>query len=135
MNFKVMNQSFAHVTLLVKDYDEAIAFYIKKLNFILIEDTQLSTSKRWVRVRPPGHSDCSLLFAKAKSDAQKARIGDQTGGRVMLFLHTDDFDRDYDYLMKQNIDIIKAAKITPHGKVAVFADLYGNLIDLVEPPS
>jgi catechol 2,3-dioxygenase-like lactoylglutathione lyase family enzyme len=135
MNFKVMNQSFAHVTLLVKDYDEAIAFYIKKLNFILIEDTQLSTSKRWVRVRPPGHSDCSLLFAKAKSDAQKARIGDQTGGRVMLFLHTDDFDRDYDHLMKQNIDIIKAAKITPHGKVAVFADLYGNLIDLVEPIS
>jgi catechol 2,3-dioxygenase-like lactoylglutathione lyase family enzyme len=135
MNFKVMNQSFAHVTLLVKDYDEAIAFYIKKLNFILIEDTQLSTSKRWVRVRPPGHSDCSLLFAKAKSDAQKARIGDQTGGRVMLFLHTDDFDRDYDHLMKQNIDIIKAAKITTHGKVAVFADLYGNLIDLVEPIS
>ena len=130
-----MNQSFAHVTLLVKDYDEAIAFYIKKLNFILIEDTQLSTSKRWVRVRPPGHSDCSLLFAKAKNDAQKARIGNQTGGRVMLFLHTDNFDRDYDHLMKQNIDIIKVAKITPHGKVAVFADLYGNLIDLIEPIS
>jgi predicted enzyme related to lactoylglutathione lyase len=76
-----------------------------------------------------------LLFAKAKNDAQKARIGDQTGGRVILFLHTDNFDRDYDHLQKQNIKIIKNAKITPHGKVAVFTDLYGNLIDLVEPPS
>jgi catechol 2,3-dioxygenase-like lactoylglutathione lyase family enzyme len=135
MNFKLMNQSFAHITLLVRDYDEAIAFYTKKLNFTLIDDIQLSTSKRWVRVRPPGLSNCSLLFAKAKNDAQKARIGDQTGGRVILFLHTDNFDRDYDHLQKQNIKIIKNAKITPHGKVAVFTDLYGNLIDLVEPPS
>jgi hypothetical protein len=84
---------------------------------------------------PTGPFRLFLTLCQAKSDAQKARIGDQTGGRVMLFLHTDDFDRDYDYLMKQNIDIIKAAKITPHGKVAVFADLYGNLIDLVEPIS
>lgn len=92
MNFKLMNQSFAHVTLLVRDYDEAIAFYTKKLNFTLIDDIQLSASKRLVRVRPPGRSDCSLLFAKAKNDAQKARIGDQTGGCVILFLHTDDYD-------------------------------------------
>jgi|TARA_B110000046_G_scaffold173897_1_gene196998 catechol 2,3-dioxygenase-like lactoylglutathione lyase family enzyme len=130
-----MNQFIAHVTLLVKDYDEAIAFYTKKLSFKLIEDTQISSSKRWVRVCPPGRSNCSLLFAKAKNDTQMARVGDQTGGRVILFLHTDNFDRDYDHLIKQNIEFIKSAKITPHGKVAVFADLYGNLIDLVEPSS
>lgn len=98
-----MNQNLLHVALVVRDYDEAIDFYVRKLNFDLIEDTKLSEDKRWVLVSPKGSKYCNLLLAKAANDEQKSRIGNQTGGRVFLFLNTDDFDRDYDSLLKNDI--------------------------------
>lgn len=128
-----MNQHIAHISLLVSDYDEAINFYTQKLNFTLIEDTPISDDKRWVRVAPPGSRECCLLLAKASSDEQKKFIGKQTGGRVFLFLYTDDFERDYQNLIRENIQILRAPKQENYGTVAVFADLYGNLWDLIEP--
>jgi len=128
-----MKQSLAHIALVVNDYDEAIEFYTKKLNFSLIEDTKLSETKRWVRVVPPGSDGCGLLLAKAASDEQRSRVGNQTGGRVFLFLHTDDFYRDYDNLVKHNITIVREPSVEVYGTVAVFADLYGNLWDLIQP--
>lgn len=127
-----MKQKIAHVAVVVRDYDEAIEFYTNKLNFILKEDTKLSETKRWVLVSPPG-SECDLLLAKASGFEQNDRIGNQTGRRVFLFLHTDDFDRDYQNLIKQEIKIVKEASEEAHGKVAVFEDLYGNLWDLIQP--
>nr|WP_321233102.1 VOC family protein [uncultured Psychroserpens sp.] len=127
-----MEQQLAHIALVVEDYDEAISFYTKKLQFDLIEDIKLSESKRWVIVKPRGASGCSLLLAKGTTEAQKSRIGNQTGGRVFLFLHTDNFDRDYNNLLKNNIAIVRAPSNEVYGKVLVFSDLYGNLWDLIE---
>jgi catechol 2,3-dioxygenase-like lactoylglutathione lyase family enzyme len=128
-----MNQHIAHIALVVNDYDEAIAFYTQKLHFTLIEDTILSETKRWVLVAPPGHGNCCLLLAKAANEKQAASVGNQTGGRVFLFLHTDDFWRDYNNLLQQGIKIVRPANKEPHGTVAVFEDLYGNLWDLIQP--
>ncbi len=128
-----MKQYLANIAIVVRDYEEAIEFYTQKLHFELIEDTPLSAEKRWVRVRPRGSQGCCLLLAKAKNDTQAPFVGNQTGGRVFLFLHTDNFDRDYQNLLKHNIKIIREATVESHGKVAVFEDLYGNLWDLIEP--
>jgi len=128
-----MAQTIAHVSLVVEDYDEAIAFYTQKLGFELLEDTMLSDTKRWVIVSPKGSTGCNLLLAKAVGDEQEARIGNQTGGRVFLFLHTTDFQDTYKKLLENNIKIVRAPSKEIYGEVAVFADLYGNLWDLIEP--
>ena len=122
-----MKQDIAHIALIVDDYDDAIQFYTKKLNFILVEDTILSDIKRWVIVTPPGSSGCSLLLAKAANNEQKTRIGNQTGGRVFLFLHTDDLQRDYKRMKEQGISFVREPADEEWGTVAVFEDLYGNL--------
>jgi len=126
-----MKQQIAHLALLVEDYDAAIEFYTKKLHFDLIEDTELSKTKRWVLVAPKGSKECKLLLAKAVGDQKKA-IGNQSGGRVFLFLHTDHFERDYANLLLQNIKILREPSMEEYGKVCVFEDLYGNLWDLIE---
>ena len=128
-----MKQRIVNVTMLVADYDEAIAFYTETLDFKLVEDTQMSPSKRWVLIAPPNDNSCRLLLAKATNEAQRNCIGNQTGGRVFLFLHTDNFQRDYDNLLEKRVKIVKKAREEAYGKVLVFADLYGNLIDLIEP--
>ena len=128
-----MNQSLAHIAIVVDDYDKAIAFYTQKLHFTLTEDTTLSDTKRWVLVTPKGANECSLLLAKSATEAQKSRIGNQTGGRVFLFLHTDNFEKDYQNLLDNEIKIIRAATTETYGKVAVFEDIFGNLWDLIEP--
>jgi catechol 2,3-dioxygenase-like lactoylglutathione lyase family enzyme len=128
-----MTQSIAHIALVVKDYDEAIAFYTQKLHFTLVEDTVLSETKRWVLVAPPGSKGCCLLLAKAATEEQSSRVGNQTGGRVFLFLHTDNFKRDYQNLLDNTITIVRQPSTEPYGTVAVFADLYGNLWDLIGP--
>jgi catechol 2,3-dioxygenase-like lactoylglutathione lyase family enzyme len=126
-------QHIAHMALVVADYDEAIAFYTQKLHFTLVEDTILSDTKRWVIVAPPGSggNGCSLLLAKAANDEQSSRVGNQTGGRVFLFLHTDNFERDYQNLLDHNITIVRPPVRETWGHVAVFADLYGNMWDLI----
>lgn len=128
-----MKQNLTHVAIVVDDYDKAIEFYTQKLHFNLIEDTVLSDIKRWVLVRPKGANECSLLLAKGTNREQKSRIGNQTGGRVFLFLHTDNFKRDYQNLIDNNIKIVKEPSFEDYGTVAVFEDLYGNLWDLIEP--
>ncbi len=128
-----MKQKIAYVAVVVDDYDEAIEFYTKKLHFTLIEDTVLSASKRWILVAPKGSMECCLLLAKAANEEQLSRVGNQTGGRVFLFLYTGDFQRDYNNLIDKKIKIIKEPVVETYGKVAVFADLYGNLWDLIEP--
>lgn len=130
-----MKQNIALVALVVADYDEAIAFYTQKLRFTLLEDTPLGGSKRWVVVAPPGSPGSALLLARAVSDDQLSRVGNQTGGRVFLFLHTDNFERDYQNLQAQGVTIVRPPVRETWGTVAVFADLYGNLWDLVEPGS
>ena len=127
-----MKLTLAHVAIVVDDYDKAIDHYTRQLGFTLTEDTRPSDTKRWVLVTPPG-SACSLLLAQASTDEQKQHIGNQTGGRVFLFLHTDNFDRDYNRLREHEIEIVREASAEPHGKVAVFRDLFGNLWDLIEP--
>jgi catechol 2,3-dioxygenase-like lactoylglutathione lyase family enzyme len=127
-----MKQNLAHIALVVADYDEAIAFYTQKLGFTLVEDTIMSETKRWVRVSPQGSEGCQLLLAKAATDEQRSRVGNQTGGRVFLFLYTDDFERDYANLLAQNIKIVRPPSDEEYGKVCVFEDLYGNLWDLIE---
>ncbi|GEP97386.1 VOC family protein [Chitinophaga cymbidii] len=127
-----MQQNLAHIAIVVRDYDEAIAFYTQKLHFSLLEDTVLSDTKRWVRVAPPG-SACGLLLARAANEEQESRIGNQTGGRVFLFLHTDDLERDHRNLLEQGVRIVREPVQETWGKVLVFADLYGNLWDLIEP--
>lgn len=126
-------QRLAHITLVVDDYERALKFYTEILDFRLVEDTVLNESKRWVLIRPPGSTECCLLLAKAATDEQRSRIGNQTGGRVFLFLHTDDFMRDYQDLVLKGVRIVREPSVEEYGTVAVFADLYGNLIDLVEP--
>jgi catechol 2,3-dioxygenase-like lactoylglutathione lyase family enzyme len=127
-----MKQTLALISLLVRDYDEAIAYYRGALGFTLDEDTPMGGEKRWVIMAPPG-SQCRLLLAKAANPAQAARIGDQTGGRVFLFLHTEDFDRDYARYQQAGVRFIGAPRDEPYGKVIVFEDLYGNKWDLVQP--
>jgi len=128
-----MKQSIAHVALLVADYDKAIAFYTGKLGFTLLEDTPLGDGKRWVRVAPPGATECSLLLARAADDRQRASIGNQGGGRVFLFLFTDDFRRDYGRMTEKGVRFVGPPREEAYGTVAVFEDLYGNLWDLLEP--
>ena len=125
-------ETISQITLVVNDYDEAITFYTKKLNFKLIEDTQLTPSKRWVIIKPPGTGGCSLLLAKANNEIQKNSVGNQTGGRVFLFLYTDNFQNYFDNLERNNVKIIRPPSKEAYATVAVFADLYGNLIDLIE---
>lgn len=128
-----MKQRLAQVAIVVNDYDEAIRFYTQKLHFDLVEDTPLSETKRWVLIRPKGSLECCLLLAKAANEDQQSRVGDQTGGRVFLFLHTDNFARDYQNLLDQSIEIVRSPQQEEYGTVAVFKDLYGNLWDLIEP--
>ncbi len=128
-----MNQSIAHVALVVKDYDESIEFFTKKLNFTLVEDTyQPEQDKRWVVVSPPGSSSTSLLLARASTPEQESFVGKQSGGRVFLFLATDDFWRDYNDMIAKDIHFVREPKTADYGTVAVFEDLYGNLWDLLE---
>lgn len=128
-----MTQHISKVALVVKDYDEAIQFYTEVLGFNLVEDTSLSPDKRWVVVQPPGSDGCALLLAKAKDETQAFHIGNQTGGRVSFFLFTDNLDRDFDNLIKNKVKIVRQPIEEEYGKVLVFADLYGNLWDLIEP--
>ena len=128
-----MKQRLAHIAILVDDYDEAIKFYTEKLHFTLVEDTRLSETKRWVLVRPKGSNECCLLLAKAANQEQKSRVGNQTGGRVFLFLHSDNFERDYQNLLSNQIEIMRHPQQEVYGTVAVFKDVYGNLWDLIEP--
>lgn len=128
-----MNQHIAHIALVVDNYDDAIKFYTEKLNFSLLEDTKLSETKRWVMVAPPGNGQCCLLLAQAATEEQKSRIGNQTGGRVFLFLYTDDFWRDHKTMTEKNINFVRPPVEEPYGTVAVFEDLYGNLWDFIQP--
>lgn len=128
-----MKQKIAHIALVVDNYDDAIRFYTEKLHFTLIEDTPLSDSKRWVLVAPPGATECNLLLAQAVGEEQKSRVGNQTGGRVFLFLYTDDFQRDFQNLLDNGVTIVRQPAREPYGTVAVFADLYGNMWDLIQP--
>jgi catechol 2,3-dioxygenase-like lactoylglutathione lyase family enzyme len=131
-----MKQSIALVSLVVPDYDEALAFYVGVLGFELIEDSFVpEQNKRWVVVAPPGAGDCQLLLARASTPEQASRIGNQTGGRVFLFLYTDDFDRDYARFRSKGIEFVREPKQQPYGKVAVFRDPWGNLWDLLQPAS
>ncbi|MDI9363301.1 MAG: VOC family protein [Flavobacterium sp.] len=129
-----MKQQLAHIALVVADYDEAIAFYTTKLQFNLVEDTQLSNTKRWVLVAPKGlQNGCNILLAKAEGNQQLSRVGNQTGGRVFLFLYTDDFWRDYHQMRADGIEFAREPLKEAYGTVAVFKDLYGNLWDLIQP--
>jgi len=131
-----VHQQLLHVALVVRDYDEAIAFFCDKLRFTLVEDTyQAEQDKRWVVLAPPGSTGTTLLLARASAPAQTAAIGNQTGGRVFLFLATDDFWRDYNAMLIAGVRFIREPKAAPYGMVAVFEDLYGNLWDLVQPAS
>lgn len=128
-----MKQYISRIALVVRDYDEAIDFYTQKLRFELIEDTQLSEVKRWVVVAPPGSKECCLLLAKAKNEKELAAVGNQTGGRVFLFLYTDDFWRDYERMTAEGIEFVRPPAEEPYGIVSVFKDLYGNLWDFIQP--
>ena len=128
-----MKQSIVHIALVVRDYDEALDFYLNKLNFVLIEDTyQPDQDKRWVVIAPPGSNGTTLLIAKASKPEQEKVIGNQTGGRVFLFLNSDDFWRDYQNMITKGIKFIREPKEESYGAVAVFEDLYGNLWDLLQ---
>lgn len=130
-----MDQRLAYITLIVDDYDKAIDFYTGKLNFKLVEDTFVSRKKRWVLVRPAGSGNCCLLLAKAENEEQSSMIGNQAGGRVFLFLHTDNFKRDYQNLLNNGIKIVREPVEEKYGTVAVFQDIFGNKWDLIEPSS
>jgi catechol 2,3-dioxygenase-like lactoylglutathione lyase family enzyme len=122
----------AHTALLVRDYEEARAFYCEKLGFLVVEDTQLE-NKRWVRLQAPGKGGSDILLSKASNEKQLASVGNQTGGRVLFFLHTDDLDADYRNFCSLGIEFTEGPSLQSYGKVAVFKDLYGNRIDLIEP--
>ena len=128
-----MRQRIAHIALVVKEYDEAIEFYTKKLDFTLLEDTKIDEKKRWVMVAPPGAKECCLLLARAANEEQAKSIGNQSGGRVFLFLFTDDFWRDYNKMVDREINFVRPPTEYEYGRVAVFEDLYGNMWDLIEP--
>ena len=127
-----MKQNIAYLTLLVSDYDEAIDFYTNKLRFHVVEDTILSEDKRWVLVAPPGGNSVSILLAKASGSQQQEYIGNQTGGRVFLFLQTDNFRRDYNDMKSRGVTFIQEPRTESYGMVAVFEDLYGNKWDILE---
>jgi len=128
-----MKQSIVHIALVVRDYDEAIEFYTKKLSFTLVEDTyQPEQDKRWVVIAPPGSTGTTLLLARASKPEQEPFIGNQSGGRVFLFLNSDDFWRDYNDMTVKGIKFVREPKEQPYGTVAVFEDLYGNLWDLLQ---
>jgi len=128
-----MPQHLGAVTYLVKGYDEAIAFFVGKMGFDLVEDTDLGEGKRWVLVSPPGANELRLLLAKAAKPEQRASVGLQAGGRVFLFLYTDDFQRDYERMRENGIQFLEVPRDEPYGTVAVFEDLYGQKWDLIEP--
>jgi len=128
-----MGQMLARVALLVRDYDEAIAFFTKSLGFELLEDTAMGNGKRWVVVAPKGSAGASLLLARAATPEQQSRVGDQTGGRVSLFLHTDDFWRDYAAMKANGVRFVEEPRQEAFGTAVVFLDLYGNKWDLVQP--
>jgi catechol 2,3-dioxygenase-like lactoylglutathione lyase family enzyme len=129
-----MKQSIGQISVVVRDYDEAIAFYVKTLGFTLVEDTYIaSQDKRWVIVAPPGSTESRLLLARASNDEQASRVGNQTGGRVFLFLFTDDFWRDFRNYQGKGVVFIREPKEESYGTVAVFRDLYGNQWDLIQP--
>jgi catechol 2,3-dioxygenase-like lactoylglutathione lyase family enzyme len=128
-----LKQAIGYIALVVRDYDEAIQFFVGKLGFHLIEDTWIEAQqKRWVLLAPPGSAETRLLLARAVGDEQASRVGNQTGGRVFLFLHTDDFWRDYNRYKDQGVVFVRAPSEQPYGTVAVFEDLYGNLWDLLQ---
>lgn len=128
-----MNQSLALTAVVVHDYDEAIAFYTEKLGFTLVDDTyQPEQNKRWVVVKPKGDGHAAILLAKASNNHQSQYVGDQAGGRVFLFLQTDDFERDFNAYSARGVKFVRPPKTAPYGTVAVFEDLYGNLWDLVQ---
>ena len=127
-----MPQKLGYIALVVRDYDEALTFYTNKLGFHLIEDTDLGNGKRWVRVRPPGSTGTDLLLARAVNPEQASRIGNQTGGRVFLYLHTDDFWRDYQGITSRGVNFCRPPSEESYGTVAVFEDLYGNKWDLLQ---
>ena len=129
------SQTIAHIALVVSDYDEAIDWYTRVLGFDLVEDTPREPDKRWVLVAPPGGNGSALLLARAANAEQTSRIGNQTGGRVFLFLHTDDFWRDYNAYKARGVDFIESPREETYGTVVVFRDLYGNKWDLVQPRS
>lgn len=128
-----MIKKIAHVALLIDDYDRAIDYYQHTLHFTLLEDTRLSETKRWVLMAPRGAQECSLLLAKATDDEQKSRIGNQTGGRVFLFLYSDNLQRDYQTLLDNKVKIVQPPRKESYGSVFVFKDLYGNIWDMIEP--
>jgi len=128
-----MVKHIAYFALIVDEYDRAIEWYTSALGFVLIEDTALSAMKRWVVIAPPGSTGSSILLARAASPEQVAAIGNQCGGRVFLFLHTDDFLRDHAALKAKGVEFVREPELQPWGMVAVFRDLYGNLWDLIEP--
>lgn len=129
-----MAQVLGLVSVVVRDYDEAIAFYVGVLGFELAEDTEVpEQAKRWVVVRPPGQGHCALLLARASNEHQGERVGNQTGGRVFLFLYTDDFERDYAAFRARGVEFVRPPQDMPYGRVAVFRDLYGNQWDLLQP--
>jgi len=128
-----MEKHIAAISLLVRDYDEAIAYYTQKLGFVLLEDTPLGDGKRWVRIAPRDAAETSLLLARAANERQLAQVGDQMGGRVGYFLHTDDFRRDHAAMSAQGVKFVEAPRYEPYGTVVVFEDLYGNRWDMIEP--
>jgi catechol 2,3-dioxygenase-like lactoylglutathione lyase family enzyme len=127
-----MKRHIGAISLVVPDYDEALHFYVGKLGFDLIEDTELGDAKRWVLVAPKGSRETRILLARADGPDQRAAIGNQTGGRVFLFLNTDDFDRDFEAMRAAGVDFLEAPRNEPYGKVAVFRDPFGNKWDLIE---
>jgi catechol 2,3-dioxygenase-like lactoylglutathione lyase family enzyme len=130
-----MKQHLALIAIVVRDYDEAISFYVNQLGFNLIEDKQVSPDKRWVVVAPPGSIETRLLLARGTDERQKKTIGDQCGGRVFLFLHTDNFHRDYETFVGRGVRFVEQPRTEPYGTVAVFEDLYGNRWDLIQHSS
>jgi catechol 2,3-dioxygenase-like lactoylglutathione lyase family enzyme len=133
MNSENISQQLSAIALIVPDYDAAIAYYVGKLGFRLLEDTPLTEAKRWVVVAPPGASETGLLLARADSDQQAASIGNQAGGRVFLFLRTNDFDRDYRKYLAAGVEFLEAPRSEAYGKVVVFRDEFGNKWDLIGP--
>ncbi len=130
-----MKKHLAHIALVIDDYDKAIAYYTNTLNFILVEDTKLDEEKRWVLIAPSNDAETKILLAKASNDEQISRIGNQTGGRVFLFLYTDNFERDHQNLISKKVTIIREPLNEKWGKVLVFKDHYGHLWDLIQPPN
>lgn len=128
-----MISSLVHTALIVDEYDKAIRFYCGILGFLVVEDTQLPAGKRWVRIKAPGGNGSEILLSKAIDDKQRAAIGNQTGGRVLFFFHTDNFDDDFELFRSRGVEFVEGPTDHSYGKVAVFKDLYGNRIDLIEP--